>query len=114
MFSHEPSNLPPEWYDATSEQWYDCENKNCSCKTFQVILSLPKPLSTCISLNDGRLFAAGGYEAGEKLKSADIFDFKLNSWVPLLSMSNGRIRPYIVQIGSKVFTVIFLIYLHLC
>lgn len=113
MFSHEQSNLSPEWYDATSEQWYDCENKDCTCKTFQVILALPKRLSRCIVLNDGRLFAAGGFEAGEKLKSANIFDLKLNRWVSLISMTSGRTRPYILQIGSKVFAVIFLIYLHL-
>lgn len=113
MFSHESSNLSPEWYDATSEKWYDCENRNCSCKTFQVILALPKRLSTCILLNDGRLFAAGGYEARNELKSAHIFDLKSNTWVPLSNMRNGRVRPYIVQIGTKIYAVIFLIYLHL-
>lgn len=72
------------------------------------MLALPTRLCTCILLNDGRLFAAGGYEDGEKINSVNIFDAKFNSWIPITSMENGRIRPYIVQIGSKVFAVMFL------
>lgn len=112
MLSHYPLHSLPEWYDAALDQWQHCLCENCQCKNFQTVLAPPRYLCTCILLNDGRLFAAGGGECGKGVRLANIFDAKTNEWVFVNEMMYERIKPYIMQLGSKVFVVKFLFYLH--
>lgn len=105
MLSHYPIRSPPEWYDAALDQWQNCICENCQCKSFQTVLSPPRNLCSCNLLDDGHLFAAGGYEYGKGVRLADMFDPKTNEWICLAEMHFERVRPYIVQQGSKVFVV---------
>jgi len=110
MLSHYPSKSTPEWFDAALDQWQSCICENCQCKSFQTILAPPRYLCTCILLNDGRLFAAGGHEYGKGMKLANMFDTKTNEWVSLMDMHFERIKPCIVELGLKVFVVMILIF----
>lgn len=105
MLSHYPLDSTPEWYDAALEQWQNCICENCQCKNFQITLKPPRHLCTCILLDDGRLFVAGGYELGKGMRLASIFDGRTNDWICLNDMHYERIKPYIMQIGSKVYVV---------
>lgn len=105
MLSHYPLKSPPEWYDAALDQWHNCICENCQCKTFQKVLTPPRHLCTCTLLDDGRLFAAGGYDYGRGMRLANIFDPITNEWVCLDDMNYEHIKPYIVQLGLKVFVV---------
>jgi kelch-like protein 2/3 len=110
MLSHYPFESSPEWYDAALDQWQYCICENCQCKNFQIVLAPPRSLCTCTLLNDGRLFAAGGCEYGKGMRLANIFDLKTNQWTCLTDMHFERIKPYIVQLGRKVFVVSILFY----
>lgn len=106
MLCHYPFNSAPEWFDAALDQWQSCICENCQCKSFQVVLAPPRYLCTCFLLDDGRLFAAGGQECGKGMRLANIFDSKTNEWVCVSDMHFERIKPYIVQLESKVYVVI--------
>ncbi|VVC34696.1 Galactose oxidase/kelch, beta-propeller,BTB/Kelch-associated,Galactose oxidase, beta- [Cinara cedri] len=105
MFSFAPMKLSPEWYDATSNKWKICTEENCPCKILHLNLSPPEYLSTCYLLNDGRLFAVGGFDSGQGMKSAYIFNLKRNTWFDIPNMNYGRIKPHIMQLKLKVFVI---------
>lgn len=105
LLSHYPAKPSPEWYDGALDQWQSCICENCQCKNFQIVLAPPRVLCTCYLLNDGRLFAVGGYEYGKGTRSANIFDSKTNEWSCLVDMHFERVKPYIIQLGYKVFVV---------
>lgn len=113
MLSHYPLASTPEWYDAALDQWQHCSCDNCQCKNFQFLLKPPRHLCSCALLDDGRLFAAGGGELGRGMKLASIFDPKKNEWICISDMHFERIKPYILQIGSRVYVVNFNIIFNL-
>lgn len=110
LLSHYPFESPPEWYDAALDQWQSCVCENCQCKNFQIVLAPPQNLCTCILLDDGRLFSAGGSQYGRALTFANVFDYKTNKWIRITDMHFERIKPYIVQLDLKVFVVNILFY----
>lgn len=105
ILSHCPFDSSPEWYDAGLDQWLNCICENCQCKNFQTVLAPPRYLCTCILLNDGRLFAAGGSELDKGLRLANMFDPKKNEWVCVADMHVERTKPYVIQFESKIFVV---------
>lgn len=105
MLSHYPSNSSPEWYDAALDQWHVCICDNCQCKNFQTVLSPPKYLCTSILLDDGRVLTAGGYEHTKGMRTANMFDPLLNQWHILPDMNYERTRPYVVQLGLRIYVV---------
>lgn len=105
ILSHYPFDSTPEWYDATLDEWENCTSVNCQCKNFQTVLTPPEFLCTCILLDDGRLFAAGGCRNGKGIRSANMFDSITKKWIHIRGMFFERIKPYIIQLGWRVFVV---------
>lgn len=54
---------------------------------------------------DGKLFACGGYDRGECLKSTEMYDPKLNKWLPAADMCVPRGRFSTEIVGNVVYAV---------
>jgi len=106
VLSHFPGNSSPEWFDASTDQWHHCICENCQCKSYKTILAPPRYLCTCALLDDGRMLAVGGFVCGRESKLARVFDPKTSQWTTLPEMMYGRIKPYVVQLGSQIYVVI--------
>ncbi|XP_025199504.1 kelch-like protein 3 [Melanaphis sacchari] len=105
VLSHYPFESTPEWYDAAIDQWQNCICENCLCKTFQYRLLPPRTLCTVVLLDKNRLFAAGGSRYGRGMKLADMYDLETNKWIPLIDMYFERLKPFIIQLESRVYVV---------
>ncbi|KAL3871661.1 hypothetical protein ACJMK2_039645 [Sinanodonta woodiana] len=54
---------------------------------------------------NGKLFACGGYERGECLKSVEEYDPTTNKWTPLANLRGPRGRFNIAEIDGKIYVV---------
>lgn len=63
-------------------------------------MSTARHLHTSLTLSDGRVLVAGGWDGGAYLSSAEIYDPKTNTWSTTGSLPSARVTPSMLQLST--------------